>query len=48
MKPNGAIYMKPEHDEILRLQIVNNKTAQEVRNVIKESCGEFKALEDWE
>ena len=40
--------MKPENDEILRLQIENNITAQEVRNIIKESCKEFKALEDWE
>ena len=48
MKPNGTIYMKPENDEILRLQIENNKTAQEIKNIIKESCGEFKALEDWE
>ena len=47
MKPNGTISMKPENDEILRLQIENNKTAQEVRNIIKESCREFKAIEDW-
>ncbi len=47
MKPNGTINMKPENDEIFRLQIENNKTAQEVRNIIKESCGEFKAYEDW-
>ncbi len=47
MKPNGTIYMKPENDEILRLQIENNKTAEEVRNMIRESCKEFKALEDW-
>ena len=47
MKPNGTIYMKPENDEILRLQIENDKSAQEVRNIIKESCQEFKALEDW-
>ena len=46
MKPNGNISMKPENDEILRLQIVNNKTAQEVRNIIEESCKEFKAFED--
>ena len=38
MKPNGTISMKPENDEILRLQIENNKTAQEVRDIIKESC----------
>ena len=47
MKPNGNISMKPENDEILRLQIENNKTAQEVKNIIKESCKEFKAFEDW-
>ena len=47
MKPNGSIYMKPENDEILRLQIENNKTAEEVRNIIRESCKEFKAFEDW-
>ncbi len=47
MKPNGTIHMKPENDEILRLQIENNKTAQEVKNIIRESCKEFKAFEDW-
>ena len=47
MKPNVTIYMKPENDEILRLQIENNKTAEEVRNIIRESCKEFKAFEDW-
>lgn len=47
MKPNGTIYMKPENDEILRLQIENNKTAEEVRNIIRETCKEFKAFEDW-
>ena len=47
MKPNGTISIKPENDEILRLQIENNKTAQEVINIIKESSQEFKAFEDW-
>ena len=47
MKPNGTIYMKPENDEILRLQIENNKTAKEVKNIIRESCKEFRAFEDW-
>ncbi len=47
MKPNGTIYLKPENDEILRLQIENNKTAEEVRNIIRETCKEFKAFEDW-
>ena len=48
MKPDGTISMKPENDEILRLQIENNQTAQEVRNSIKESCREFIAFEDWQ
>ena len=48
MKPNGVISIKPENDEILRLQIEKNKTAHEVRNVIKESCGEFIAFENWQ
>ena len=48
IKPDGAIITKPENDEILRLQIENNKSAQEVRNIIKESCQEFKAFEDWQ
>ena len=47
MKTNGDIVLKPENDEILRLQIKENMTAQEVRNIIKESCGEFIASEDW-
>ena len=48
MKPNGTISMKPENDEILKLQIENKKTAQEVKNIIKESCKEFNAFEDWQ
>ena len=47
MKPDGTISIKPENDEILRLQIDNKITAQEVRNIISESCKEFKAFEDW-
>ena len=48
MKPNCFISIKPENDEILRLQIEKNKTAHEVRNIIKESCGEFIAFENWQ
>ena len=48
MKPDGSISMKPENDEILKLQIENGITAQEVRRIINESCSEFKAFEDWE
>ena len=46
-KNRNKICLK-EKKVFLRLQIENNKTAQEVRNIIKESCSEFKALEDWE
>ena len=48
MKLDGVICIKPENDEILRLQIENKKTSQEVRNIIKESCGEFKSFENWQ
>ncbi len=48
LKPNGDICLKPENDEIFRLQIEHNKTAEEVRNVIEKSSEEFKALEDWQ
>ena len=48
LRPNGTISMKPENDEILRLQIENKKTAQDIKNIIKESCSEFKAFEDWQ
>ena len=47
IKPNGTISTKPENDEILRLQIENSLTAQEVRKIIKESCSEFDPFEDW-
>ena len=40
--------MKLENDEILRLQIENNKTAKEVRGIIEKSIGEFEAFEDWQ
>lgn len=47
LKPNGSISIKPENDDILRLQLEHNKTAEEIRNIIKKSIGEFKAFEDW-
>ena len=47
MKPNGTISMKPENDEILRLQKEHNMTPQEIRNTINKSMEEFKPLEDW-
>ena len=48
LKPNGSITIKPENDEILKLQIKHNMKAQEIRNILNESIGEFKAFEDWQ
>ena len=48
LKPNGSITIKPENDEILKLQIKHNMKAQEIRNILDESIGEFKAFEDWQ
>ena len=48
LKPNGSITTKPENDEILKLQIKHNMKAQEIRNILDESIGEFKAFEDWQ
>lgn len=45
---NGIVCIKPENDEVLRLQIEHKKSSEEIRNIIKESCGEFKAFEDWQ
>ena len=47
MKANGSVSLKPENDEIFRLQQEHNKKAEEIKNIIKESLGEFKAFEDW-
>ena len=48
IKPNGEIFTKLENDEILKLQRKYQKSAYEIREIIKESMGEFKAFEDWE
>ena len=47
LKPDGSLTLKPENDEVLRLQIKHNKKAEEIRNIIMDSIGEFKAFEDW-
>ena len=44
MKPNGDITMKLENDEILRLQIENNKTAKEVRHIIEKSINKIRII----
>ena len=48
LKPDGSISMKPENDEILRLQIKHNIKAEEIRNIINNSIEKFKAFEDWQ
>ena len=47
LKPDGSISMKPENDEILRLELEFNKTSEDIRNIFKNSCENFKAFEDW-
>ena len=39
---NGEKYIKPEYDEILKLQKKYNKSASEIRDIIKETMGDFK------
>tara|TARA_Y100000589_G_scaffold11605_1_gene9548 strand:- start:1099 stop:2298 length:1200 start_codon:yes stop_codon:yes gene_type:complete len=41
---NGEKYIKPEYDEILKLQKKYNKSALEIRDIIKESMSDFKDL----
>ena len=47
MKYNGSTMTKVENDEVIRLQKENKTTSQEIRNIINESIGEFKPIEDW-
>ena len=39
--------MKPENDEILRLQLKHKISTYEIRKIIKESSKKFKAFENW-
>ena len=41
LKPDGSITMKPENDEVLRLKLEHNKSADEIRKIIKESILAF-------
>ena len=47
LKPDGSISMKPENDEILRLNLEHNKSTDEIRNIVKESSSNFEAFENW-
>ncbi len=47
LKPDGSIIMKPENDEVLRLQLKHKISTYEIRKKIKESSKKFKAFENW-
>jgi len=47
LKPDGSINMKPENDEVLRLNLEHKISAYEIRKIIKESGKKFKAFENW-
>jgi len=47
LKPDGSITMKPENDEVLRLQLKHKISTYEIRKIIKESSKKFKAFENW-
>jgi len=48
LKPDGSITMKPENDEVLRLQLYYKKSTDEIRKIIKDSSKNFKAFENWQ
>ncbi|MDA9728984.1 nickel pincer cofactor biosynthesis protein LarC [Prochlorococcus sp. AH-736-N17] len=47
LKPDGSIIMKPENDEVLRLQLKHKISTYEIRKIIRESSKKFKASENW-
>ena len=47
LKPDGSITMKPENDEVLRLKLEHKISTREIRTIIKDSCKNFKAFENW-
>jgi len=47
LKPDGSIIMKPENDEVLRLNLKHKKSTYEIRKIIKESSKKFRAFENW-
>jgi len=48
LKPDGSIIMKPENDEVLRLNLEHKISTHEIRKIIKESSKKFKAFENWQ
>ena len=47
LKPDGSFSFKAENDEVLRLSLKHNKTTEEIRNIVNESIGNFKPIENW-
>ncbi len=47
LKPDGSINMKPENDEVFKLQSKHKISAYEIRKIIEESSKKFKAFENW-
>jgi len=47
LKPDGSIIMKPENDEVLRLQLKHKISTYEIRKIIKESSKKFTSFENW-
>jgi len=47
LKPDGSITMKPENDEVLRLQLKHKISTYEIRKKINESSKNFRAFENW-
>jgi len=48
LKPDGSIIMKPENDEVLRLNLKHKISTYEIRKIIKDSSKKFKAFENWQ
>jgi len=40
--------MKPENDEVLRLNTEHKISTDEIRKIIKESSNKFNAFENWQ
>ena len=48
IKPNGEIFLKPEHDEIIKLQNKFNKSASEIKSIIYKSMKNFEPFKSVE
>ena len=48
IKNKGEKSLKPENDEIKRLQMEYKKTAKEIRELLNQRIEGFKPYKDWE